>query len=728
MDKSGRRFGGRRAAWVGASAVGGGVVALLAITSRAPLVAAQSTAFTIACSALASGQIGDGQSVATLATAQLTGTTDVWTNYVELEPATHIVCNYNLPAGVAAGAITSLTLDVNYRGPSLSSQLWTFQVLDATTGSWVSLGNNSFATGWVWTKTTFTFPAPVARFFSPGGLLQIRYGTDSSADASNVDQMLIRGIAGAATTGAGGTTGSTGSAGTTGRGGTTGTAGTTGARGGTTGTAGTTGRGGTTGSAGTTGAGATTGGSTPFSMACTSLASGAIGSGQSISALATAELTGTADVWANYVELDPGTQIVCNYNLPSGVAAGSVTSMALQVNYRGPSKSTQLWTFEVRDTTTGAWVPLGDNAFAAGWIWTKAAFALPAPLARYFSSTGTLQIRYGTTSSADASNVDQMLISAVRGGGAGGSTGAGAGTGSGATTGAGGRGGSSGGGGFAGICGSPAAPPARYQHVVVFSFENRTWNDVGLGFSSPMTPYLRSLASQCSDFSDYSETNRQQDSLPQYIGATSGVDNPNTYGGCDPSATCRSTDDNIFRQLRRAGGTARNYVEGATTGCSDAWDRNNATRHIPALYYYGTYTDATGVHNDHDFCNTEVRPYSEFDVNNLPTFAFITPDLCNDGHDCPDSVVNAWAAIHVQRVLDSAAYRSGSVAVFIWYDEDYPVPNAVIAPTSRRGNITQPGIASHAALLKTWQDMLGLPLLTQGQLAGATNLRSVLGL
>ena len=98
MDQTRRRFGGRRAAWVGAIAVAAGVVALLAIGSRAPVLAAEPVAFTIACSALASGQIGVGQSVSTLATAELTGTTDVWTNYVELEPATHIVCNYNLPS------------------------------------------------------------------------------------------------------------------------------------------------------------------------------------------------------------------------------------------------------------------------------------------------------------------------------------------------------------------------------------------------------------------------------------------------------------------------------------------------------------------------------------------------------------------------------------------------------------------------------------------------------
>ena len=66
------------------------------------------------------------------------------------------------------------------------------------------------------------------------------------------------------------------------------------------------------------------------------------------------------------------------------------------------------------DTTTGAWTLLGDNSFAAGWIWTKHTFTLPTPYARFFSSSGTLQIRYGTTSAVDASDVDQLLITGTR--------------------------------------------------------------------------------------------------------------------------------------------------------------------------------------------------------------------------------------------------------------------------------------------------------------------------
>jgi hypothetical protein len=283
--------------------------------------------------------------------------------------------------------------------------------------------------------------------------------------------------------------------------------------------------------------------------------------------------------------------------------------------------------------------------------------------------------------------------------------------------------GGTGGGGGGGVCGSTAQPPPHYDHVVIFAFENRTWSNVGLGFST--MPYLNSLASQCSYFSDWTETNTSQNSLTQYIGETSGVNNTSTVNDCNPSPSCQSTDNNIFRQVRQAGGTARNYVEGATSGCSAT---GNAAKHVPGLYYFGTYTDGTGTHNDHDFCNTEVRPYTEFDVNNLPTYAFITPNLCNDGHDCANSVVDAWASTNIQRVLDSAAYQAGTVGVFIWYDEDHPVPNAHIVPTSHMGNITQTGIGTHAALLKTIEDMLGLPFMNQGQLPGATDLRSVLGI
>ena len=122
------------------------------------------------------------------------------------------------------------------------------------------------------------------------------------------------------------------------------------------------------------------------------------------------------------------------------------------------------------------------------------------------------------------------------------------------------------------------------------------------------------------------------------------------------------------------------------------------------------------------YCAQEVRPMSEFDPEQLPTFSFIVPDECNDGHDCDDSVVDDWARATVEPILDSAAYREGRTLVVVIYDEDQPVPNLIIAPTAHAGAIDDV-VGSHAALMKTVEIALGLPVLDQGELPGAASLR-----
>lgn len=203
---------------------------------------------------------------------------------------------------------------------------------------------------------------------------------DSTADASDLDQLVLL----AATGSSGGSGGSTGTGGGTGPGGTTGTG----------------------------GAGGT---QVSFSLPCASLAvaSGQIGPGQTAAALTTAELTGTQDVWSNYVELFPSSRIVCHYDMAAGVAASQVTTLFLQVNYRGPRIAFQLWTFEALDATTATWVQIGDNGFAPSWVWTRTSFLLPAPLQRFFSGN-RLQVRFGTASAFDAADLDQMVVSGVR--------------------------------------------------------------------------------------------------------------------------------------------------------------------------------------------------------------------------------------------------------------------------------------------------------------------------
>jgi hypothetical protein len=255
-------------------------------------------------------------------------------------------------------------------------------------------------------------------------------------------------------------------------------------------------------------------------------------------------------------------------------------------------------------------------------------------------------------------------------------------------------------------CGAPQAPPARYRSVVVFAFENRSWDDVGAGFG-PGMPYLHGLGRQCSWFARWTETDQHDKSLAQYVGQVTGARQPGTVADCKPSATCSTDADSLFRQLRTDRRVAVNFVEGATQPCSA---EGNAAKHIPALYLWGA--------DDRAHCAEQVRPLTDLDPNRLPAFAFVTPTLCNDGHDCSDQVVDEWARAHVQPVLDSAAYRRGEVAVFVWYDESSPVPNLWITPTAAPGARTDVA-GSAAATLRAWQSMLGVPCLADACAAPA---------
>ena len=272
--------------------------------------------------------------------------------------------------------------------------------------------------------------------------------------------------------------------------------------------------------------------------------------------------------------------------------------------------------------------------------------------------------------------------------------------------------------GSAGSCGSTAPQPA-IKHIVVFSNENKTWSDVG-GTQFQSMPYLNSLAKHCRTYANWTETDTSQNSASQYVGATTGVKqasgtNNNVLSDPSPNATtCRSLTDNIFRQVRASGGTARSYVEGATAGCSAS---GNAAKHVPALYMMGG--------NDQSYCSTEVRPFSEFNPNVLPTFSFITPTLCNDMHDCGLSTGDNWLKAHLQPVLDSTAYKSGTVLVEVWFDEDHPVPNMLLNPAIPAGVDTTTA-ATHFGALRLWEDLLGLPHLPGA--ATAVDLRPSLNL
>jgi hypothetical protein len=253
-----------------------------------------------------------------------------------------------------------------------------------------------------------------------------------------------------------------------------------------------------------------------------------------------------------------------------------------------------------------------------------------------------------------------------------------------------------------------AAAPARYDHVVVVVMENKTWSGVLDG----QGPWLTARKNECTTATNYQQAGSP--SRPNYIALTAGA----TYGcegsNSDPPGGCTPPSPSVFKQVIDAGGTAKNYLGGAQSACDLTSGGTYAVKHAPWPYFA----------DERALCaaNAPAVGSSGFlDPKHLPTLAFVSPDLCDDTHDCSVAVGDAYLQKLLTPILTSATYRSGRTAVIVTYDEFTPLPNVLMSKSVRRGTISTP--VTHNLLLHTIESMLGLPWLV-----GTGDLRAASGL
>jgi hypothetical protein len=271
-----------------------------------------------------------------------------------------------------------------------------------------------------------------------------------------------------------------------------------------------------------------------------------------------------------------------------------------------------------------------------------------------------------------------------------------------------------------GPCGESGPAPARYDHVVWIWMENHSASAV-LG-PRAATPFEKDLAARCGSGTNYHAVGSP--SLPNYLGATSGS-SQGVHDDASPSSH-RVDADNLFRQVRAAQESARSYEEAMTQNCQPRPAGRYAVKHNPQAYYVGAEDLAACQRDDVPLGSlTAGRLVDDLDRGQLPAFSFITPDLCDDTHDCGVDLGDAWLSQWVGRLLDSAVYRAGRTALFVVWDEPTPMPVLVVSPTTPSGT-TSPAPFDHYSLLRTTEELLGLPYL--GQAATATSMRPAFGL
>ena len=269
----------------------------------------------------------------------------------------------------------------------------------------------------------------------------------------------------------------------------------------------------------------------------------------------------------------------------------------------------------------------------------------------------------------------------------------------------------------AAVSGSPCTSSSTHiTHVVWILMENKASSKV---VGSKSAPYLNSLAQHCGLATN--DHGVAHPSLPNYIALTSG----STHGIADdrnPSAHPLA-GPSIFSQIDAAGRTWKSYEESMPGTCRRTNSGGYAVRHNPATYYTGLRSCAA---NDVSYGQLS----RDLNSGSLPAFSFITPNLCDDMHDCPVSSGDRWLSQQLPLLLNSSAYRSGSTAVFIAWDEDdhtsgNQIPLFVVAPAVRPGTSSSVSFR-HPALLDLTEQLLGLPALPGA--AGGAELRRTFGL
>src|SRR6202011_4748275 len=244
---------------------------------------------------------------------------------------------------------------------------------------------------------------------------------------------------------------------------------------------------------------------------------------------------------------------------------------------------------------------------------------------------------------------------------------------------------------------SPSAPPS---HVFVIVLENTSYR------VAMAQPYITRLASQYAVATDYHDVGNP--SLPNYLAMTSG----STWGIRDDGYHRLPAAD-IGTELSNGGISWKAYF-GGFTGDSKNSPYPYALKHNPFAYYGGQ-------------CPANVVPLTNLaaDLNgNTPQLSWITPGMCNDGHDCPIRTADRWLAGFVPQIPSPPAWQQNGVLLITWDESaggDDHVALLVVTP-KLRGQIAT--TMDHFSLLATVADELGVARL--GQSAQAASLHDQL--
>jgi hypothetical protein len=279
-----------------------------------------------------------------------------------------------------------------------------------------------------------------------------------------------------------------------------------------------------------------------------------------------------------------------------------------------------------------------------------------------------------------------------------------------------------------------SAPGHAIKTVFLVMMENHNWSLV-TGDSS--ATYINgTLVPKYASANNYKNPPGIHPSLPNYLWLEAGT-NFNISADADPGASnTQSTTSHLVTQLTTAGVSWKAYVEGISgTDCPLSTSGLFAPKHTPMLYFDDVTSNGSTTSAN---CISHIVPYTnlatDLTANTVARYNFITPNLCDDMHNSSgcassDAVANgdAWLSTNVPAILASQAYLNGGVLFILWDEgtgssSDGPVGLIVMSPVAKAGGYTNTIAYTHSSMLKSVEEIFGVPLLADAASATTTDL------
>jgi phosphatidylinositol-3-phosphatase len=267
----------------------------------------------------------------------------------------------------------------------------------------------------------------------------------------------------------------------------------------------------------------------------------------------------------------------------------------------------------------------------------------------------------------------------------------------------------------------PALPPLletgkvpTFDHIIIIILENQNYSAV---IGSSQMPYLNTMAKANVLLTQYHAVSHP--SLPNYI-ALIGGDTFNITSNC---TNCTVDHTSLPDLIEKSGRTWKTYQEDIPSPCFVGNSGNYVQKHDPFVYFLPIRNDAARCQRSVvslDQLNTDLNS------NTFPNFAFITPNMCHSGHNCPLSEVDNWLKTIVPPLEKSPSVGEKTLIAIIFDEGEGNNDNACCGLPSTGGRVAAVLISplaktafedntplSHYSLLKTILRAWKLPDLGQ---------------